>query len=161
MNSLATLKHNFETFLEKQIPDKKPENLYAPLKYVLRNGGKRIRPLLVLLSANSFGAKQEESLSAAAAIEIFHNFTLIHDDIMDNAPIRRGQPTVHEKWDENLAILSGDTMLIWAYKMLEQYDGETYKKLSICSIKQQLKYAKGSKWIWILSNDKTYNYANI
>jgi len=130
MDSLQPLKQIFETFLEQQIPDKEPKNLYAPLKYVLRNGGKRIRPLLVLLSAKSFGAAIEKALPAGAAIETFHNFTLIHDDIMDKAPIRRGQPTVHEKWDENLAILSGDTMLVWAYKMLEQYDGETYKKLS-------------------------------
>jgi geranylgeranyl diphosphate synthase type II len=130
MDSLDTLKLQFETFLEQQIPDKNPENLYAPLKYVLRNGGKRIRPLLVLLSAKSFGTITDKALSAAAAIETFHNFTLIHDDIMDKAPIRRGQPTVHEKWDENLAILSGDTMLMWAYKMLEQYDGKTYKALT-------------------------------
>ena len=130
MNSLDTLKQQFEIFLEQQIPDKNPKNLYAPIKYVLQNGGKRIRPLLVLLSAKSFGVRTENALAAAAAIETFHNFTLIHDDIMDKAPIRRGLATVHEKWDENLAILSGDTMLIWAYKMLEQYDGKTYKKLS-------------------------------
>ncbi len=130
MDKLSVLRQKFELFLDQQIPDREPKNLYAPLKYVLRNGGKRIRPLLVLLSSSSFGENMDKALPAAAAIETFHNFTLIHDDIMDHSSIRRGQPTVHEKWNENLAILSGDTMLIWAYKMLEQYDGETYKKLS-------------------------------
>ncbi len=145
MDSLQPLKQIFETFLEQQIPDKEPKNLYAPLKYVLRNGGKRIRPLLVLLSAKSFGAAIEKALPAGAAIETFHNFTLIHDDIMDKAPIRRGQPTVHEKWDENLAILSGDTMLVWAYKMLEQYDGETYKKLSSLLNKTAIEVCEGQQ----------------
>jgi len=130
MDKLSVLREKFEYFLDQQIPDKEPKNLYAPLKYVLRNGGKRIRPLLVLLASDSFGEKIDKALPAAAAIETFHNFTLIHDDIMDHSSIRRGQATVHEKWNENLAILSGDTMLVWAYKMLEQYDGETYKKLS-------------------------------
>ncbi len=128
--NLSEYKNIFENFLLKQIPQRKPKNLYEPLRYVLSNGGKRIRPLLVLLSAESFGTNKELALPAASAIEIFHNFTLIHDDIMDKADIRRGKPTVHKKWNENLAILSGDTMLVWAYKMLENYDGETYKKLS-------------------------------
>ncbi len=128
--NLSEYKNIFENFLLKQIPQRKPKNLYEPLRYVLSNGGKRIRPLLVLLSAKSFGTNKELALPAASAIEIFHNFTLIHDDIMDKADIRRGKPTVHKKWNENLAILSGDTMLVWAYKMLENYDSETYKKLS-------------------------------
>ncbi len=127
---LLEYKNKFEDFLLKQIPEREPKNLYEPLRYVLSNGGKRIRPLLVLLSAESFGLQMENALPAASAIETFHNFTLIHDDIMDKADIRRGKPTVHKKWDENLAILSGDTMLVWAYKMLESYDGDTYKKLS-------------------------------
>ncbi len=130
MQILQTLKTEFEQFLNLQIPEREPQNLYAPLKYVLSNGGKRIRPLLSLLSAKSFKTDYQKALPAAAAIETFHNFTLIHDDIMDKAFIRRGKPTVHMKWNENLAILSGDTMLVWAYKMLEHYDGEAYKKLS-------------------------------
>lgn len=130
MNPLDILRKEFEQYLYNQIPDKEPANLYVPLHYVLQNGGKRIRPLLVLLATKSFGKDYKTGLPAAAAIETFHNFTLIHDDIMDKAPIRRGKPTVHVQWDENLAILSGDTMLVWAYKMLENYDGETYKRLS-------------------------------
>ena len=128
--NLNPYKQRFEEYLLNQIPEREPKSLYEPLRYVLSNGGKRIRPLLVLLAGESYGVALEKALPAAAAIETFHNFTLIHDDIMDKADIRRGQATVHKKWNENLAILSGDTMLIWAYKMLEKYDGDTYKRLS-------------------------------
>jgi len=127
---MKELKQQFEQYLEQQIYNKEPANLYLPIRYTLENGGKRVRPLLVLLSAKSFGVNIETALPAASAIEIFHNFTLLHDDIMDAAPIRRGKPTVHRKWDENTAILSGDTMLVWAYKMLEAYDGTVYKQLN-------------------------------
>ncbi len=127
---MKALKQQFEQYLEQQIYNKEPVNLYLPIKYTLENGGKRVRPLLVLRSAKSFGVNTETALPAASAIEIFHNFTLLHDDIMDAAPIRRGKPTVHRKWDENTAILSGDTMLVWAYKMLEAYDGSVYKQLN-------------------------------
>jgi geranylgeranyl diphosphate synthase type II len=130
MKELQELKEQFEKYLYGQIPDKSPENLYLPIKYILKNGGKRIRPLLVLLATKTFDEDINKALPAAAAIETFHNFTLIHDDIMDKALIRRGKPTVHQKWDENIAILSGDTMLVWAYKMLENYDAEIYKNLS-------------------------------
>ena len=130
MMSDTELKQLFETYLAGQIFDKEPVNLYLPIKYTLENGGKRVRPLLVLLSAKSFGADLKSALPAAASVEIFHNFTLLHDDIMDQAPIRRGKPTVHQKWDDNTAILSGDTMLVWAYKMLEAYDGTIYKKMT-------------------------------
>jgi len=128
--NLNPYKQRFEEYLLNQIPEREPKSLYEPLRYVLSNGGKRIRPLLVLLAGESYGVALEKALPAAAAIETFHNFTLIHDDIMDKADIRRGQATVHKKWNESLAILSGDTMLIWAYKMLEKYDAETYKTLS-------------------------------
>ena len=131
MTDLTQLKTGFEDFLYEQIAHKEPENLYTPILYSLQNGGKRIRPLLVLLSAKSFGEPLEKALPAAAAIEIFHNFTLLHDDIMDQAPLRRGKPTVYRKWDENTAILSGDTMLVLAYKMLEAYEGDVYKQLSV------------------------------
>jgi len=131
MTNLTQLKTGFENFLYEQIAHKEPENLYVPILYSLQNGGKRIRPILVLLSAKSFGVSVDKALPAAAAIEIFHNFTLLHDDIMDQAPLRRGKPTVYRKWDENTAILSGDTMLVLAYKMLEAYEGNTYKQLNV------------------------------
>ena len=105
--------------------NKEPRGLYEPIEYALAAGGKRIRPTLALIAADSIvngglinGDAIEQALPAALALEVFHNFTLLHDDVMDKAPIRRGQPTVHVKWNENTAILSGDQMLIEAYKLL-------------------------------------------
>ncbi|GAB3194980.1 geranylgeranyl diphosphate synthase type II [Pontibacter aydingkolensis] len=95
-----------------------PPELYEPIRYIMALGGKRIRPLLVLLSAKMYDNDIEKALLPAAAVEVFHNFTLMHDDIMDKAPLRRGQETVHEKWNANTAILSGDVMLVRAYELL-------------------------------------------
>src|SRR5690606_27664060 len=99
-----------------------PADLYDPIKYLLNIGGKRIRPVLTLLSAEMFNCEASKALPTALAVEIFHNFSLMHDDIMDKAPIRRGKPTVHEKWNVNTAILSGDFMLIKSYKYLLKND---------------------------------------
>ncbi|WP_439880858.1 polyprenyl synthetase family protein [Pontibacter sp. MBLB2868] len=95
-----------------------PPELYEPIRYIMALGGKRIRPLLVLLAAKMYDEDVEHALLPAAAVEVFHNFTLMHDDIMDKAPLRRGQQTVHEKWNANTAILSGDVMLVRAYELL-------------------------------------------
>ena len=97
-----------------------PENLYTPIQYINTLGGKRLRPLLLLLANDLFGGKIEQAMPAALAVEWFHNFTLMHDDIMDNAPMRRGNATVHVKWDTNTAILSGDVMLVKAYQFLQE-----------------------------------------
>tara|TARA_B100000809_G_scaffold51342_1_gene46532 strand:+ start:11534 stop:12508 length:975 start_codon:yes stop_codon:yes gene_type:complete len=97
---------------------KEPEKLYEPITYTLNLGGKRIRPALLLLANNLFGGKDETALDAALAIEVFHNFTLVHDDIMDDAPLRRGKPSVYNKWNTNIAILSGDVMLVQAIQLL-------------------------------------------
>ena len=94
------------------------QELYRPISYILELGGKRLRPALALLSSAFFGGKTEDILHPALAVEVFHNFSLMHDDIMDNAPIRRGQETVHEKWNTNSAILSGDAMLVQAYQLV-------------------------------------------
>lgn len=99
------------------LPD---DALHAPIRYILTLGGKRIRPVLVMLSGEAFGAGMERTLPAALAVEVFHNFSLVHDDIMDEAPLRRGKSTVHEQWNRNAAILSGDAMLIEAYKQLSR-----------------------------------------
>lgn len=100
------------------IPER-PQNLYGPISYFMQLGGKRIRPLLTLLGADLFAAPDVGcAVPAALAIELFHNFSLVHDDIMDKAPLRRGQQTVHEKWDTNVAILAGDNLLIMAYAQL-------------------------------------------
>src|ERR1700756_2538518 len=93
-----------------------PAELYEPIKYILSLGGKRMRPALLLMACDLFGGDPDKALLPALAIEGFHNFTLMHDDIMDNAPLRRGKVTVHEKWNKNIAILSGDVMLVESYK---------------------------------------------
>lgn len=98
--------------------DREPYGLYEPIEYTLAAGGKRVRPQLAMIASQMFGGKDEEVLPAALALEVFHNFTLLHDDVMDKADVRRGRPTVHVKWNENTAILSGDQMLIEAYKLL-------------------------------------------
>lgn len=95
-----------------------PKELYAPITYTLGNGGKRIRPVMTLMGCELFGGNYQQALNPAIGLEIFHNFTLLHDDIMDNAPIRRGKPTVHEKWDANTAILSGDAMYAIAFDFM-------------------------------------------
>lgn len=98
--------------------NKEPKGLYEPIAYTLASGGKRLRPTLALIAADVFNGKEEEVLPAALALEVFHNFTLLHDDVMDRAEVRRGRPTVHVQWNDNTAILSGDQMLIEAYKLL-------------------------------------------
>lgn len=126
---LNEYKEEFLAHLKEKIQVVEPKNLYNPIEYILDLGGKRLRPILVLMGTTAFGGKYKNSLDAALAVEVFHNFTLLHDDIMDDAPLRRSKDTVHEKWDVNTAILSGDAMLILAYKLLESYEGDVYKKL--------------------------------
>lgn len=109
-------------------PDE-PKGLYDPAKYILSAGGKRIRPCLTLMSANLFTDHIEPQIPVALAMEVFHNFTLVHDDIMDNAPVRRGLQTVHEKWNIHTGILSGDAMLIQAYKLICQSPSPVLPKL--------------------------------
>jgi geranylgeranyl diphosphate synthase type II len=99
-----------------------PSELYEPINYILSMGGKRMRPALLLMACDLFGGDVEKAIPPALAIEVFHNFTLMHDDIMDNAPLRRGKVTVHEKWNQNAAILSGDVMLIEGYKLMMQVE---------------------------------------
>jgi len=107
-----------ESRLNRSMTKQEPVSLCEPVSYVLSGGGKRIRPLLVLLSCEAVGGPMEQALSAAVAIEILHNFSLVHDDIMDHASTRRGRPTVHKKWDESVAILTGDELLGLAYREL-------------------------------------------
>ncbi len=106
-----------------------PKELFAPISYSLEGGGKRIRPLLVLMGANVFSDNIERALPCAGAIEVFHNFTLLHDDIMDNAAMRRGKPSVQKKWNHNTAILSGDAMVIYSYTLLQQTSYEILPKV--------------------------------
>ena len=100
--------------------EREPKGLYAPIAYTLAAGGKRVRPQLAMIGSQLFGGKDEEVLPAALVLEVFHNFTLLHDDVMDKAEVRRGRPTVHIQWNENTAILSGDQMMIEAYTLLSK-----------------------------------------
>ena len=108
---------------------RQPYGLYEPIEYTLAAGGKRVRPQLAMIASHMFGGQDQDVLPAALALEIFHNFTLLHDDVMDHAEVRRGRPTVHVKWNENTAILSGDQMLIEAYKMLSRVPAEKLSKV--------------------------------
>lgn len=107
----------------------RPSELYEPIRYILSLGGKRLRPLLTLMTCQLFDDQIEKAIFPALGIEVFHNFTLLHDDIMDHAPIRRGQQTVHEKWDANIAILSGDVMLVRAYDLFLKTEHPEIKKI--------------------------------
>ena len=120
----------FEDYLKKELKYTKPENLYNPVKYLLESGGKRLRPIIALNVSELLGGKISDTLPAAAALEIFHNFTLAHDDIMDNSILRRGKKTINSKWDNNTGILSGDVMLIISYEVLNQYQDSKYIHLS-------------------------------
>ncbi len=120
MKSNELLLTQIENYLAQVELPLEPENLYSPISYTLAVGGKRIRPMLVMLGCSLFSDNTSVALPAAAAVEIFHNFTLLHDDIMDNAQVRRGKPAVHVKWSPNVAILSGDVMMILAYKLLSE-----------------------------------------
>ncbi len=120
----------FEDYLKKELKYIKPENLYNPVKYLLESGGKRLRPIIALTVSELLGGKIFDTLPAAAALEIFHNFTLAHDDIMDNSMLRRGKKTINSKWDNNTGILSGDVMLIISYEVLNQYQDSKYIHLS-------------------------------
>lgn len=124
---------------------KQPANLYDPVRYFMNLGGKRMRPVLTLLATELFGKSAGASLSAALAVEVFHNFTLIHDDIMDNAPLRRSQQTVHEKWSTNHAILSGDVMLVKAYDLIAQQHPEHVKDLLIVFNKTAREVCEGQQ----------------
>lgn len=126
--------------------EKDPVNLYQPIQYILSLGGKRMRPVLTLMTAEIFDADCRKALPAAIAVEMFHNFSLVHDDIMDDAPLRRGSQTVHEKWDLNTAILSGDAMLILAYQYFEEYEPEIFRSLAKLFSKTALEVCEGQQW---------------
>lgn len=119
----------FNEFLDHLSYDRKPESLYEPIKYVLSMGGKRIRPTLMLLAYNLYKENPEDILMNACALETYHNYTLLHDDLMDNADMRRGHLTVHKKWNDNTAILSGDSMLVLAFQRMMQCDTKHLKDI--------------------------------
>ena len=146
MESMKHYQDYFDKHLKSYNQSKTPKHLYEPIQYVLEIGGKRLRPILTLITADCFGGNISDSLNAALAIEVFHNFTLIHDDIMDNAPLRRGKQTVHEKWNINTGILSGDAMLIMAYKLFESYPQSQSQELIKLFSKTALEVCEGQQY---------------
>ena len=146
MHSIQQYQEFVLEYLKSEQHDKEPRNLYEPVTYILGLGGKRIRPVLTLMSAEIFDADYKDALPAALAVEVFHNFSLIHDDIMDDAPLRRGNETVHEKWDVNTGILSGDAMLILAYQYFEQYEPLIFRELAKLFSKTALEVCEGQQW---------------
>lgn len=136
----------FIKYLNEKSTIKEPKGLYEPITYILQLGGKRLRPVLTILSAHIFGGNYKRTFDAALAIEVFHNFTLVHDDIMDDAPLRRGKATVHEKWNLNTGILSGDAMLIQSYQLLENYEGVEYKELMSLFSKTAIEVCEGQQY---------------
>lgn len=146
MLSVIEYTKKFNAYLEQQVSCKEPKSLYAPIKYILDLGGKRLRPVLTLMAAEMFEGTYEEALDAALAVEIFHNFSLVHDDIMDDAPLRRGKQTVHEKWNINTGILSGDTMLIQAYQIFENYTGDIFIQLAKLFSKTAIAVCEGQQY---------------
>lgn len=145
MEYIETYKENFVSYLNEQIKVKEPANLYEPILYILQIGGKRLRPVLTLMTCDLFGGNLKSAYDAALAIEIFHNFTLVHDDIMDSAPIRRGKETVHKRWNINTGILSGDAMMILAYQCFENYEPVVFKKLMKLFSKTALEVCEGQQ----------------
>lgn len=146
MRSIYQYQEFVSVYLQEQNEAKEPKNLYDPIHYILGLGGKRMRPVLTLMSAEIFECSYEKALPAALAIEVFHNFSLIHDDIMDDAPLRRGHQTVHEKWDVNTGILSGDAMLILAYQYFEHYEPIVFRDLAKLFSKTALEVCEGQQW---------------
>ncbi len=136
---------DFIAYLDDKKWVKSPENLYLPVSYIIGLGGKRIRPILTLMAADIFSNDYSKALPAALAVEVFHNFTLVHDDIMDDAPLRRGNQTVHEKWNINTGILSGDAMLILAYQYFEQYNPVVFRELAKLFSKTALEVCEGQQ----------------
>lgn len=146
MLSIEKYQEEFIKYLEEYSTLKEPQSLYRPIDYILNLGGKRLRPVLTLMTTEIFDEDFTKSLNAALSVEVFHNFSLIHDDIMDEAPIRRGKETVHKKWDLNTGILSGDAMLILAYQLFENYESNTFQALAKLFSKTALKVCEGQQF---------------
>lgn len=146
MQSLAYYQGLIAEYFETLSLVKEPKNLYEPIQYILELGGKRIRPVLTLMATDVFEGDCKKALAAATAVEVFHNFSLVHDDIMDDAPLRRGHETVHEKWNINTGILSGDAMLILAYQHFEEYEPEIFRELAKLFSKTAIEVCEGQQY---------------
>jgi geranylgeranyl diphosphate synthase type II len=146
MRSISKYQNLVFAHFNELILKKEPNNLYEPIRYILGLGGKRLRPVLTLMACEVFDVDCQKAIPAATAVEVFHNFSLIHDDIMDDAPLRRGNETVHEKWNLNTGILSGDAMLILAYQYFEEYEPTTFRELAKLFSKTALEVCEGQQY---------------
>ena len=146
MKKYISYQKRIEQALESKSYGANPKELYEPISYIMSLGGKRMRPVLVLMACDFFDGDIEKSIHAAVAVELFHNFTLVHDDIMDKAPLRRNNPTVHEKWNDNVAILSADAMMVKAYQELCKSDLSTLPKLLEIFSDTALKVCEGQMY---------------
>jgi len=151
---LSKYEFAFLTYMEGQLPQKPPLSLYEPASYIMKLGGKRIRPVLALLAADSVNDFFENALPVALAVEVFHNFSLVHDDIMDEAPLRRSKDTVHQKWNINTGILSGDVMLVWAFECLNTYSANLFKELTSLFSSTARKVCEGQQYDMDFPNQK-------
>ena len=146
MTGVNKYQEAIKTHLSSYAIEQEPNNLYQPIRYIVSLGGKRLRPLLTLLATDIFNGDYLKALDAALAIELFHNFTLVHDDIMDGAPMRRGAQTVHNKWDINTGILSGDAMLILSYQLFNNYELNIFHTLITLFSKTALEVCEGQQY---------------
>ena len=146
MHALSHYQELISDYFSELHLTKEPKNLYEPIEYILHLGGKRMRPILTLMATEVFDVDCKKALAAATAIEVFHNFSLVHDDIMDDAPLRRGNETVHEKWNINTGILSGDAMLILAYQHFEEYEPKIFRALAKLFSKTALEVCEGQQY---------------
>ena len=146
MYTAEEIQHLVNDFIAHIPNERSPKSLYEPIKYVLSAGGKRIRPVLMLMSYNLFKDDPESILWTASGLETYHNYTLLHDDLMDKADVRRGRPTVHKKWDENTAILSGDSMLVLAYERIAKCNQSKLKEVLDCFTETALEIGEGQQY---------------
>ena len=146
MSSVKSMLTTIEQEIKKQRFGSSPQSLYDPIHYIMALGGKRLRPLLAMLSYSLYKTDPKKIVKYATAVEVFHNFTLLHDDIMDKAPLRRGKPTVHEKWNVNTAILSGDVMQVKVYDQFLDLDGKLLKPVLTSFNKCAAEVCEGQQW---------------
>ena len=146
MEGIENYAESLQNYLNGVVTIKEPKKLYEPIKYIVSLGGKRLRPVLTLMTCDFFDKDFKEALPAALALELFHNFSLIHDDSMDEAPLRRGKETVHHKWDLNTGILSGDALLILAYQLFENYEPQKFSELAKLFSTTALQVCEGQQY---------------
>ncbi len=145
LNEISGYARLVDEQLKNLLPGREPAGLYEPVNYTIALGGKRLRPALCMLAARTVGGEANNALHPALGIELFHNFTLLHDDIMDDAPLRRGEPTVYVKWNTNTAILSGDAMFVLAYEQIAQVAPTVLKEVLACFNKTALEVCEGQQ----------------